>query len=213
MVSTEVQLNLLQPTQASCSQVCWLFARFAQINYICLVVVFSLRWRNGGGELGGDFIYLHLFLHYMRERWVLEHCLCLGTTSIYKKWFKPCYLHKAFLYLKADVRVRFLSLFYWIYLFSVNAASAFITAISFFHSLLLPRPIWEHSYSVAVLQMHWSQFDYCCSLNLGWGCGATGGRCCAVNEGVSEALVSSRWTDSRWLFLLFREADYHRSPV
>lgn len=163
--SAEVQLNSLQPSQVSCSQVCWLFARFAQINYICLVVVFSLRRWNGGGELGGDFIYLHLFRRYMRKRWVLEHCHCSGTTSIYRKWFKLCYLHKALHYVKADVRVHFLSLLYWIYLFSVNTASAFITAISFFHPLVLPRPIWEHSYSVAVLQMHWSQFDRCCNLN------------------------------------------------
>ena len=135
-----------------------LIASFAQINYICLAVAFSLRRQNGGGELGGDFICLHLLLRYMRERRVREHCHCSGTASICKKWFKLCYLHKAFLCVKADVRARFLSFFYWIYLFSVSAASAFITAISFSHPLLLPRPTWEHSYSVAVLQMRWSQF-------------------------------------------------------
>lgn len=35
-------------TQVSCSQLCWLFARFAEINYICLAVVLLLPRRNGG---------------------------------------------------------------------------------------------------------------------------------------------------------------------
>lgn len=61
-----------------------------------------------------------------------------------------------------------------LFVFSVNAASAFITGIS---------PIWEHSYSVAVLQTHRTQLDFCCNLNEGWGCGAAGGRRCGVNEG------------------------------
>lgn len=68
----------------------------------------SLRRWNGAGELGGDFIYLHLFLHYMRERW---ECWSTATTSIYKKWFKLCYLHTAFLSVKTDVRVLAFSLF------------------------------------------------------------------------------------------------------
>lgn len=34
-------------SQVSCSQLCWSFARFAEINYICLAVVLLLPRRNG----------------------------------------------------------------------------------------------------------------------------------------------------------------------
>lgn len=152
-------------SQVSCSQLCWSFARFAEINYICLAVVLLLPRRNGGRWTWWRF---HLSASVSAP---YAGALSAGALPQLQHHFNLQEMIWAMLFTQGFPRRKgrcFFLFFDWVYLFSVSAASAFIRAINFFHPLPfhpLPRPIWEHLYSDIVLRMHSSQFDCCCNPN------------------------------------------------